>query len=405
MNHKTVVILGAGVTGLSTAYHLARKGFTKVIVLDKGPAGDGSSSRAAGIITGLLWTETGVRARQISLQLFRDLSEELEGYRFQSVGALNLFEPQSWKERKKLLPLYDRCQAPYEILDAKEMRARWPDLYPREDFIGLFDPRGGYSEPQDYIPALAQKCRQLGVEIREHQLVTDFSLQGERITGVRTVLETIEADAVVSTIYSWTNMLLSRLGLQLPVKTVVHQRYITEPLLNPLAIPAVNADPMGGYVRPAAGGRLLFGIETAEREEQRVTRLEYHLSELEQYPDPRYAPDRLKEEIRTGFSSFVPALGTVKWESDKVGLLTFSMDGEPILGPVHDIPGLYVGLAFHSGGFAYNPVSGLLLAEFVADSHTSVNVMAFSPDRFNAAETAAYLAETVKQKDVARRRH
>ncbi len=405
MNHNTVVILGAGVTGLSTAYHLARKGFGKVIVLDKGPVGDGSSSRAAGIITGLLWSETGVLARKISLQLFRELSEDLAGYRFQAVGALNLFDPLSWKEREKLLPLYDRCNVPYEILDADEMRRRWPDLYPREDFIGLFDPRGGYSEPQDYIPALAQKCTELGVEIREYQLVTDFILHGERITGVRTVQETIEADAVVSTVYSWTNVLLSKLDLRLPVKAVIHQRYITEPLSKPLAIPAVNADPLGGYVRPATGGRLLFGIETAEREEQRVTDLEYRLSKLEQYPDAKYSPARLKEEIRTRFTPFVPSLETVRWETDKVGLLTFSMDGEPILGPVNQVPGLYIGVAFHSGGFAYNPVSGLLLAEFVADGCTRLDVSAFSPDRFNPAETDRYLAETVKQKNVAHRRH
>lgn len=405
MSHNKAVILGAGVTGLSTAYHLARKGYGKVIVLDKGPVGDGSSSRAAGIITGLLWSETGIRARKISLQLFRELSEELDGYTFQAVGALNLFSPASWKEREQLLPLYDSCNAPYEILDADSMYRRWPELHPRNDFIGLYDPLGGYSEPDDYVPALARKCRELGVEIREHQMVTDFILTGDHVTGVRTAREIIEADAIVSTVYSWTNVLLSRLDLQLPVKTVVHQRYVTEPLKKHLAIPAVNADPFGGYVRPATGGKLLFGIETAERDEQRVNRLDYHLSALEQYSDSRYSPDSLKKEIRANFTAYVPLLETVSWEFAKVGLLTFSMDGEPILGPVNCLSGLFVGVAFHSGGFAYNPVSGLLLSEFIMDGHTRIDVSAFSPDRFSKAETSAYLNETVKQKNVARRRH
>ena len=82
MNSSTVVIVGAGVIGLSTAYHLARKRFGRVIVLEKGPVGDGSSSRAAGIVTGLLWSETGVLARKRSLELYRELSEDLPGYRF-----------------------------------------------------------------------------------------------------------------------------------------------------------------------------------------------------------------------------------------------------------------------------------------------------------------------------------
>src|SRR5947208_11107263 len=109
------IIVGSGVIGLSTAYHLARKRFGKVILLEKGPVGDGSSSRAAGIITGLLWSETGVLVRKVSLARFRGLSHELDGYTFQEVGCLNLFDPQSWPDRAALLPLYDRLGAPFEI--------------------------------------------------------------------------------------------------------------------------------------------------------------------------------------------------------------------------------------------------------------------------------------------------
>ena len=99
MSASTTVIVGGGVIGLSTAYHLARKGYGHIIVLEKGPVGDGSSSRAAGIITGLLWSETGVLVRKVSLARFRELSHELDGYTFQEVGCLNLFDPQSWPDR------------------------------------------------------------------------------------------------------------------------------------------------------------------------------------------------------------------------------------------------------------------------------------------------------------------
>ena len=86
---RHAIVLGAGVIGLSTAYHLARKSYGKITVIEKGRVGDGASSRAAGIITGLLWSETGVRARNISLTRFRELSEELEGYKFQNAYMQN----------------------------------------------------------------------------------------------------------------------------------------------------------------------------------------------------------------------------------------------------------------------------------------------------------------------------
>lgn len=398
MSKATAIIIGGGVTGLSTAYHLARKQFGRVIVLEQGLVGAGSSSRAAGIITGLLWSETGVRARKLSLARFRELSDELDGYQFQATGCLNLFDPPAWPARAALLPLYDRLGAPYEILDAAEMRRRWPDLHPHDEWIGLFDPLGGYSEPDAYLPALARACRALGVEIRERQPVADFVLRGGRVAGVITGAETIAADAVVCTVYAWTNLLLGRAGIQLPVKAFVHQRYVTEPLAQPLDIPAVNANPLGGYIRPAAGGRMLAGIETAERAEYRVASPGFDMASLS-------APAELKQRIKADFTPYVPALGPAAWAIDKVGLLTFAMDGEPILGPLRQIAGLYVGVAFHSGGFAYNPASGMLLAEFVADGRTSVDLAAFAPERFSLAETTAYLAETLEQKHVVRRRH
>ena len=124
---------------------MARKKVGSVTLLEKGQVGDGSSSRAGGIITGLLWSETGVLARMISLRLYQELSADLEqyGYRFQDVGCLNLFDPESWPEREELLPLYDRLDFAYEILDAGQIRRRWPNLTPEDDLTGLHDALGG----------------------------------------------------------------------------------------------------------------------------------------------------------------------------------------------------------------------------------------------------------------------
>ena len=398
MNSSTAVVIGGGVIGLSTAYHLARKQFGKIILIDKGPVGDGASSRAAGIITGLLWSETGVLTRKKSLELYRELSQELEGYTFQDVGCLNLFDPPSWKDREKLLPLYERLAVPFEILDAAEMRRRWPALNPRDEFIGLLDPLGGYSEPHEYIPALTQKIRTLDVEIREDQKVTGFLMRNGRVMGVKTAAGDIEGNAIISTVHAWTPQVLEPLDLCFPMKSFVHQRYVTKPLTAAVNIPAINANPLGGYIRPAAGNRLLAGIETEAREEHRVTSTDFHMSVLS-------APAELKEKIIREFVPLVPVLANTSWETEKVGLITFSMDGEPILGPVAKLPGFYIGTAFHSGGFAYNPVAGLLLAEFVVDGQPHIDVSPFSPDRFDSQNVDAYLATTVRQAEALHRRH
>lgn len=401
---RHAVIAGAGVTGLSTAYHLARKSYGRITVIEKGRVGDGASSRAAGIITGLLWSETGVRARQISLRRFRELSDELDGYRFQDVGCLNLFDAASWPERERLLPLYDRLGVEYTIMDKAEMASMWPDLALTGEPVGLFDPMGGYSEPDHYLPALAAGCRALGVEIREGCMISDFITDSGRMAGVVAGDERIEADAVVSTVHVWTLKVLESIGLQLPLKSFVHQRYVTAPLPSPVRIPAVNANPYGGYIRPAYGQRLLAGIENPSAPEFRVPDRSFQMSTISPPPGlgdaardnllplvPNAArSNRSDRSDRAGYADYADYAGYADWEIEKAGLLSFSRDGEPVLGPVDRFPGLYVGVAFHSGGFAYNPASGVLLAGCVADGRPEVDIADFSPDRFDPDETDAY---------------
>lgn len=398
---RHAVIVGAGVTGLSTAYHLARKSYGEITVIEKGRVGDGASSRAAGIITGLLWSETGVRARKISLTRFRELSDELDGYEFQNVGCLNLFDAASWPERERLLPLYDRLGVEYEIMDRGEMTAAWPDLDLAGEPVGLFDPLGGYSEPDHYLPALAEGCRKLGVRIREGCMISDFITDSGRMAGVVAAGERIEADAVVSTVHVWTLKVLESIGLQLPLKSFVHQRYVTAPLPSPVRIPAVNANPYGGYIRPAYGQRLLAGIENPSAPEFRVPDRSFEMSAIAPPPGldaaarddllplvPKAAGTDLAD--RTDRATRADWTGWAGWEIEKAGLLSFSRDGEPVLGSVNRFPGLYVGVAFHSGGFAYNPAAGVLLAGCVADGRPEIDIEDFSPNRFDPDETDAY---------------
>ncbi len=455
---KTYVIIGGGAIGLSTAYQLARKSVGRVILLEKGLLGDGASARAAGIGSHVMWTETGLRARKLGFQLFQQFSEEWSDYTFHNEhGCLNLFDPAGWLARQQLLPLYDRLQVVYEILSAEEIRYRWPAFEPPEDYIGLLDPRGGYSEPDEYIAALAKRVRQLGVEIHEHEPLVEFLRRGDHVTGVRTARLTIEADAVVSTVHVWSLPLWKELsptqakrrqlanvgttgldgiaefhgdgsldelskpaatlrmvtphshlssvsngnaadGLRLPMKHFVHQRYVTKPLSKPFEAPPLNADPYLGYLRPAAGNRLLMGVETAHREEYRVQTRDFHMDELS-------VSATIRDHARQRFKSLAPVLNGIEWESERIGLISFTSDGEPILGPVRQFPGLYVAASFHSGGFSYNTVAGLLLAEMIADGRTSIDVSAFSPDRFALEDTESYLATTVQQCQAVKRRH
>jgi glycine/D-amino acid oxidase-like deaminating enzyme len=396
---RHAIIVGGGVTGLSTAYHLKRLGYGDVTIFEKDAIGAGSSSRAAGISTGLLWTKTGILARKTALKRFREMSRELDGYTFHNEhGCLGLFSPELWPGREALLPLYDEWDAPYQVLSAAEIKRRWPMLDPPDDFLGVLDPLGGYSEPPEYLAALSTKLRQLGVRVVTGSTVERIESRNGRAIGVRTEGRVVQADAVVVANYAWVLPLLKTVDIAIPAKTFLHRRYVSAPMAQPFVAPPVNADPYSGYVRPAYGNRILVGAETPDLNDIKLTDYRFRYEQLED-------DEKLRDEVVARFIDFVPVMRGLEWETRKVGLLSFSMDGEPILGPFGGIERLFVGVCFHSGGFSYNPASGFYLAEFVANGETSIDLTAFSPDRFAADETAAYIASTVPQRNAARRRH
>ncbi|BBO33627.1 NAD(P)/FAD-dependent oxidoreductase [Lacipirellula parvula] len=394
-----VIVIGGGVLGLSTAYQLAQRGVSRITLLEKGAIGHGSSIRAAGIGTHLLWSETGVRTRKRAFELYEQFSAEWDDYTFHSEhGCLNLFTQNDWSGREPLLPLYDRLDVPYEVLSGDEIHRRWPALTPPSDFVGLYDPRGGYSEPDEYVAALVARVRDLGVRVIEGATVLGFEKAGDRVAGVRTAEQSFHADAVVSTVHAWSLPLLNELGISLPIKHFVHQRYVTVPQPNPHMAPPVNADPYCGYVRPAAGNRLLMGVETPLREEQRVNRFDFRMSDLE-------TPSSVREEGRQNCQQLVPALQDARWESEQVGLICFTVDGEPVLGEAPGAAGLFIAAAFHSGGFSYNSVVGELMADLVVKGESWLDLAPFSPSRFDMESTYDYLLSTVQQAQAVRRRH
>ena len=395
---QSVVVIGAGVTGLSTAFHLVEKDVERVVVVDKGTAGGGSSLQAGGIITMLLTTETEVRARGISLDLFERFSRILDGYRFHQVGCLNLYLEDAFARTEVDWEMWRRLGAKFEVLRGGEISERFPDLVAPETDRATLDLRAGYSEPHRYVPALRAKLEDMGVEIRENEPVIGFERNGGRVTGVVTDRGSIEADATVCAVNAWTNHLLSLVGFSTPHKNFVHQRFVTRPFPEPPRLPAVNDHILECYVRPTDDNRLLVGTSVEGIGSYDMRGPDFDVSELEPHPDAL-------PYIREHMVRRTPMLEGAEWDYHTVGLISFAYDVKPVIGPVPGVEGLFVGAHFHSGGFAYNPVSGLLVAEHVVDGGTRIDTELYSPARFGEVDTEAFLATPITNEELGHARH
>ncbi len=395
---QSVVVIGAGVTGLSAAFHLVEKGVERVVVVDKGGVGGGSSLQSGGIITMLLGAETPIRARAVSLDLFERFGRILDGYEFHQVGCLNLTPREVFDQGAPTRELQKTLGGRFEVLRGQEIRERFPDLRAADDDHGTLDLRGGYSEPHRYIPALRAKLEEMGVEFREHEAVTGFDVRGGRVVGVVTGRGVVEADAAVCAVNAWANHVLSLAGFRIPYKNFVHERFVTKPFPEPPRLPAVNDHILDGYVRPTDDNRILAGTSAHNPWSHDMGGPDFHVGQLE--PDPRALPF-----IRENLVKRAPMLEGAEWDYSTVGLISLAYDVQPVIGPVPGADGLYVGTHFHSGGFAYNPVSGLLLAEHVVDGGTRFDTDIYRPDRFARVDVGAFLSEPIIHDDMGRVRH
>lgn len=394
---QSVVIIGAGVTGLSTAFHLVEKGVESVTVIDKGTVGSGSSLQSGGIITMLMATMTEVRARAIALDIFERFSRILDGYRFHQVGCLNLFTEEVFSQNAHLREMWRRNGGRFDILRGTEISERFPDLEAADTDYGILDHRSGFSEPHHYIAALKAKLEGIGVDIRENEPVIGFEVRDDRIREVTTDNRTIFADAVVCAVNAWTNHLLSLVGFRIPYKNFVHERFVTKPFQSPPRLPAVNDHILNGYLRPTDDNRLLVGasIDDAAYEMRGPN---FDVSELEPHPD---ALPFIEENL----AKRTALLEGAEWDYHTVGLISLAHDVKPVIGPVPGIKGLYIGAHFHSGGFAYNPVSGLLLAQHVMDGDTSIDTQMYSPARFGNIDTKTFLSSPIMHSEMGVTRH
>ena len=401
---KSVIIIGGGVIGMSTAFHLSEKGVKDISIIEKGTVGSGSSGQAAGIVTCLQWNPTSVVARMKTLDLFERFSNILEGYTFQQVGCLNLSSKEDYISGADLRELHDKLGANYETYIGNELTEKFPDVTTQKDEYGILDPRGGYSEPHTYIPALRKKIESMGVKIYENEQVQNFKFKGSKITGVVSFSKSenkeknYECDSVICAVNAWINELLSPIDFKIPMKNFIHERFVTEPFNRELKLPAINDRVFQSYVRGTEDNRILVGTSQHNPKNYIIENSDFNIKDLKPFDD---ALDFLKE----AFKNRVPIIIDKKWDYHTVGLISVTVDATPVIGPVPNLSGMFLCSNFHSGGFAYNPVAGLLISEHVVDGKTSINSDTYLPSRFSGFETKSYLEKTHNLEDLEVKRH
>ncbi len=375
-----VVVVGGGIIGCSTAYHLARDHKADVLLLEQGQLTSGSTWHAAGLV-GQLRSSAGItQLLKYSVSLYQRLGEEtgLEtGWKMSGCLRLACNEDR-WIEFRRLATTARSFGMEMHLLAPAEVKAMWP-LMMVDDLVGAtFLPTDGQANPADITRSLAKGAAMAGARLVEGVEVTGFQMAGDAITAVETKQGVVRCGKVVNCAGQWARQLGAMAGVVVPLQPVKHQYIVTEPIQG-LAkdVPTVRDPDRRTYFKEEVGGLVMGGYETNPipwRTEAVPADFQFQLFD----DDFEHFEQHMREAVVR-----VPALETAGVRQMINGCESFTPDGNFILGQALACSNMYVGAGFNAFGIAAAGGAGWALAEWVAGGEAPLDLWAVDIRRFS----------------------
>ncbi len=366
-----VVVIGAGVHGLATAYYLAANhGIRKVAVVDKGYVGGGGSGRNTAIVRSNYLTPEGVRFYDRSVKLYERLAADLNfNVMFSQRGHLTLahndgsLRTMRWRaEVNKLEGVDSQVISPDEIAELVPFMDVSADT--RYPILGaLYHPPGGTIRHDAVNWGYARAADALGVEIHQNTEVVGIDVEDGRVQGVRTTRGHVSAPVVVNCTAGWASLVSELAGVRLPISTHPLQAAVTEPVKVFLDTVVVSGT-LHVYVSQTDRGELVFGASTD--------------------PYPSYSMRgslEFTEELAGHVLELMPSIAKLRVLRQWAGLCDMTPDFSPIMG-VTPVAGFLLDVGWGTYGFKAGPVAGEAMAELVATGRTPEIIAAFDLARF-----------------------
>jgi sarcosine oxidase subunit beta len=365
LDQSEVVIIGGGVSGLSSAWWLAKTG-VQVIVVERGVIGYEASSRNGGIcgVRGDGSVQTGLSVE--AAQLWPTMDEAL-GYPTEyAAGYLSVaLDEAAMATLIETRPGFAKLGIATTVLDSKTVREFVPLISPHV-VGGLFNPKWGHANPQRTVQAYAWAAQDSGAKIYQHTTVTGFKIQGDKVTAVETSRGDIAADFVISAAGPQTAILADLVGAFIPLAPARVEIVITAPV-PPMYPGAVSGN--GLYGRQTKRGNLAYGGGPHE------------WTEITDMRSPNKPNSPIIRNIARRIYELFEGAGDVTLIRAWAGVVEQAPDYQPIF-EVLDNPSNYMVVSLSSSGFARSPATGKVVSELVLHRKTSVNIDGLHLGRF-----------------------
>ena len=359
-----VVIVGGGIEGAATAWALAQRGITNVVLLERNTVGSGMTGLSSGIVRCHYGVSSLAAMATVGLEVFEKpqdfLGDEALDIGFRQTGYVVGVGPLNVDSLRKSLAAQRAVGVQTEEIDHAEVARLWPfaDLSPFAAFG--WEARGGYGDAYQTAQAFAIAARAAGVRIRQGANVAELVVAGDRVSGVRLADGSeVSAGTVVVATGVWTQPFLAPYAVDVPIRVVREQLVMLSPGVDIGRVPVFSDLVSLQYIRPEPDGTVLFGNSD--------------LSHVED-ADPDHYSNRASDafidltidRVGTRFPGFADAAIT----SSYAGCYDVTPDWNPVISRT-DVDGLVVAAGFSGHGFKIAPAVGRLLADLVVDGRSA----------------------------------
>ena len=390
------VVIGGGVVGVSTLYHLAAKGWDDSILLERKSLTSGSTWHAAGLLPLFNMSYSVGQIHKYSVRFYQELQDETGmDVGFRKVSNIRLASTQDrMDEYLQYKGVADTIGVEVNVLSPQEIKDCWP-LVSTENLIGAIQhPEDGYIQPADLTQTFAKGARDKGAKIEINTNVISIKRSPNDTWIVETDKGHIECEHVISCSGNFARKTGKMVGLDLPVIPVEHQYIVTEqhPLIkerkdkNLPELGVLRDSDASWYMREEAGGLILGPYEQGAPAcyvDGPDENSEYELFQEDL--------DRISDHIESAIFR-VPIFGEVGVKKVYNGAIAYTPDGSPIIGPAWGLKNFWINEG-HSFGVTAAGGAGWQLAEWIVNGNPTIDMLGVDPRRFGDYATKSYLIE------------
>jgi len=395
MKSKTkVVVIGGGVVGVSTLYHLAKKGWNDVVLVERKELTSGSTWHAAGLLPLFNMSYSVGQLHKYAVNFYKTLEEETgQNVGFSVVSNIRLATTQDrMDEYHQYAGVAETIGVNVKFLTPEQVKEIWP-LCNIDGLIGAIQhPEDGYIQPADLTQALAKGARDKGAEIYRNTNVIAIERKNDESWIVKTNQGDIQCEHIVSASGNFARQTGKMVGLEIPVIPVEHQYIVTEPHPEIQKRKEIGLPEMGvlrdsdssWYMREEAGGLILGPYEKGApvcyvNGPSKDSEYELFQEDLE----------RIEGHIESAIHR-VPIFGEVGVKKVYNGAICYTPDGSPIVGPAWGLKNFWINEG-HSFGITAAGGAGWQLGEWMVDGEPTIDMLGVDPRRFGEYATNSYL--------------